>query len=148
MYRHTDTDDQVAIYLVVGSGRNITMHSPDWCYAAQGYEQVGNVVQYQIPIDNGQSAEFATAFFRHPESREGVGARGVRILWSYSDDGSWHGPTVAKLRYTVRPALCKIYFIAQVTEDRSGVQDTAIPEFAKIVFPVINDVLFRETSPS
>jgi hypothetical protein len=147
MYRNRETGETVSVYLVVGSGRNITMHSPDWCYAAEGYQQEGSVAQYRIPVKGMASApEFATAYFRHPESQSGPGARGVRILWTYSEDGNWQGPTVAKLRYTIRPALFKIYFIADVTEDRSTVQDTAIPKFVKTALPVINDVLFAKNN--
>ena len=145
-YRNRETGDVVDVYLVTGSGRNICIHSPDWCYAAEGFKIEGNISSYRLPVDGVASApEFATAFFRHPESPPGPQARGLRIMWTYSDDGNWRGPKMAKLTYTIRPALYKIYFIAEATQDRSVVTDTPIPEFVKTALPVINDVLFQKS---
>lgn len=146
-YRNRDTGQAVDFYLVSGSGRNITIHTPDWCYRAVGYIADSEPVQYRMAAEGIKpDPEFATAVFRKHDEQSGL-SQILRIFWTYSADGVWTGPKWAKLVLTRRNALYKIYLICRVEPNSSAAEkDSAAPAFVKDCFPTINAVLFQDES--
>jgi hypothetical protein len=144
-YRHKDTGESVSLYLVSGSGRNITIHTPDWCYRASGFLADSDPVTYRIDTDDvSPDPEFATAVFRKTE--EGTGRSSVmRIFWTYSYDGKWTGPTWAKLVLTRQPAVYKVYLIYAVPPNgETEPTRTPVPEFVRDTFAQLNNSLFLQ----
>ena len=64
---------------------------------------------------------------------------------SYSDDGTWHGPSWPKTYFAGKPALCKFYLITQVEEEEDVVDNPSI-EFAKTFLPIVNESMFSEAA--
>lgn len=139
-YRHADTGKTVSFYLVSGTARHITIHTPDWCYVGAGFKKDGEIEKYTLKT-GGTDAEFATAVFRKPDTS-------LRIFWTYSDDGTWLGPTNAnwaKAQFGGRPAMYKVYLIAEATDDP---QESSCNDFARDVFPILDQLLFAEAATS
>ncbi len=134
--------DVVSVYVVSGSARHITIHTPDWCYQGAGYKMQDKPVAYTLQ-DSDLKPEFLTAEFRKPNPADPNQERKLRIFWTYSYDGDWQGPKRAKITYSARSALYKIYLITDVTQRESGVDDNPAMEFAKIAFPRFNEILFQ-----
>jgi hypothetical protein len=145
IYTNKITQQEVSCYLVSGTAKHITIHSPDWCYAGAGFTLQGNIENHTVTLPAGsgmQNPEFATAEFRKEKE---LTSSGLRIFWTYSYDGSWEGPTSAnwaKASYGGRPAMYKIYLVAgPVAPDESPCND-----FVRDVFPKINGLLFPPES--
>ena len=76
----------------------------------------------------------------------GVSPVGLRIR-TYTYDGTWKGPTNsnwAKAAYGGRPAMYKIYLVADPVEPA----ESPCVDFVQEVFPTINDLLFPKESDS
>jgi len=140
-YTNKSTGAEVSVYLVAGTARHITIHSPDWCYQGAGFKMEGAKRPYSV--DCGPQMEldptFSTATFvkATPE-----GMQRLRILWSYSDDGHWEGPDKHKYHFAGKPALYKVYLIASVTGEDLSVESSQAAEFAASFMPVLNETLF------
>jgi hypothetical protein len=140
VYQNSETGKQVSMYLVSGAAKHITIHSPDWCFVGAGYQLEGKVENYVVKFPPGgdiADPEFATAIFRKPDIAE----QGLRIFWTYSYDGIWKGPTHpnwAKAAYGGRPAMFKIYLIAEP----GAPAESPCLDFVKELFPEINERLF------
>ncbi len=147
-YENSKTGKLVSVYLVSGAAKHITIHSPDWCYVGAGFELDGEIENYVVRLPSGsgmQDPEFATAVF---QKNKDVSPVGLRIFWTYSYDGIWKGPTNsnwAKAAYGGRPAMYKIYLVAEPVPPA----ESPCVEFVKELFPMINDLLFsNESGPS
>jgi hypothetical protein len=139
IYTHKPSGEEVSVYLVVGTARHVTIHTPDWCYVGAGYEMEGDSKPFTVELGS-EVHEFTTARFRK-ENTEGVNR--LRIFWSYSDDGKWVGPSWPKTHFAGKPALCKVYLITNIGEEEDVVDSPSI-EFAKTFLPILNEDMFIE----
>lgn len=136
-YVNKVTGQRVTLYLVAGTARHVTIHTPDRCYRGSGFAREGDVESYVMNLDGRLDAdpEFSTAVFRKPDNAQ-------RVFWTYSDDGKWYGPgssNIAKVKFGGRPALYKIYLIGPPQPASESVAN----DFARDTFPLINRILFE-----
>jgi hypothetical protein len=130
----------VSVFLVSGTGRHVTIHTPDWCYRGAGYEIDATPNPYAIDVNGIEPRpEFRTATFT---KQEATGTDRLRIFWSFSHDGVWEGPARPKPKYGRLPALYKVYFITKAAMRRETAEDSPTVEFAKEFFPAVNKILF------
>jgi hypothetical protein len=141
LYKHDPSGADVSVYLVVGTARHVTIHTPDWCYVGAGYEMEGDPQPFNLELDS-EIHEFTTATFRK-ESTEGVNR--LRIFWSYSNDGKWLGPSWPKTYFAGKPALCKVYLITNIDEEEDVVDSPSI-QFAKTFLPILNESMFTSAT--
>lgn len=144
LYKNTITGEQVNVFLVSGKGYHCTIHTPDYCYVAAGYETLKAPTNYSVDVPGVGKSEFLNAMFRKVTATE---TTQLRILWTYSKDGKWSAPKFAKYTLGNEPALYKIYLITQQTQDGRPVEQDPSVEFAKEFFPVLEQVLFTESVP-
>ena len=137
---------QVNVYLVCGTARHTTIHTPDWCYKGAGYESVSDRQQFSIDLDPENPgtvvAETLQAGFRKETPTE---KSELRIFWAFSDDGNWQGPRIPKAHFAGRPALYKLYLITDLSNQVNQTVVDADPavEFAQTFIPTINRILFQ-----
>ena len=63
-YTHAVTGQEVTIFLVSGKAYHVTIHSPDWCYVAAGYEMQGDPSNYAFDVKGvSPRPDFLTAAF-------------------------------------------------------------------------------------
>ncbi len=151
-----DPTQVVSVFIVCGHGRDMTQHTPDQCYKASGYLEDDHETKYFI--DNLRPAEIAAADgakaaaepykFTTNRFRKGdafAGAQTLRIFWSFSEEGEWVAPTVAKYALAGSPAVFKVYAITEVRGDRSEApQDSAARNFLQEFMPRLNEALFTQ----
>ena len=135
-YTNTKSGDSVSVYLVSGTARHCTIHSPDWCYQGAGFKMQGKPETYQMTsVEVPEPPEFSTAVFKKQED-------GIRIFWAYSEDGKWVGPRFAKTALAGKPAMYKIYLIGPPTGSTEG----PVNDFAQVFFPRVTPLLFEDTA--
>lgn len=139
-YYNGESKQKVLCLSVVGTARNVTIHTPDWCYVGAGYEMEGDAKPFNIHIE-GQDHEFTTATFR---KQEATGLNRIRIFWSYTDDGKWLAPSLPKSYFGGRPALCKVYLQTRIGEQEDPLIQSPSIAFAKVLIPALNAELFGE----
>lgn len=140
---YTNRDGQsVNIYLVSGSARHVTIHTPDWCYVGAGYNMVDEPQQFNIVEVNGVPKEpefLTTQFVRESADR----TERIRIFWGFSDDGVWHGPRMPKPAFAGKSAMYKIYMITEL-DQIDDINNNPTLEFARAFLPVVHPILFGE----
>jgi hypothetical protein len=140
VYRHRETGAEVSLYLVSGTARHITIHTPDWCYVAAGFDMEGQPTNYSVDCPSlPTNPEFLTTTFI---KQDPINTFRLRILWSYSDDGKWEGPKWVKPTYAGRPALYKVYLIAALADRSQPISEDPAVAFAQQLMPVLNGILF------
>lgn len=143
VYRHRETNKEVSVFVVSGTARHVTIHTPDWCYQGAGFEMESEPGPYVIDCGPGiPHAEFATTTFIKEDPTQ---TQHIRIFWSYSDDGVWEGPTWPKTHFAGRPALFKVYLITPIEGRDRTREKSASLGFAKRFLPELNRIFFRKT---
>ena len=132
-------DDEVTAFLVSGKGYHVTIHTPDWCYVAAGYEMDNQPASYSFDVPGIPRPEFLNASFTKVTPTE---TTRLRILWSYSEDGTWTAPRLAKYSFAGKPALYKVYLIRRVSSEVPPLGEDPIVAFAKEFLPAISPSLF------
>jgi hypothetical protein len=141
LYSNNTSSAGVSVYLVVGTARHITIHTPDWCMVGAGWEMESEPQPFNVQVGS-DIHEFTTATF----SKEDIeGFKRQRIFWSYSDDGNWLGPPWPKTYFAGKPALCKIYLSTDIGA-QDQLADSPSIEFAKTFLPILNAKMFAETA--
>ena len=133
---------RVNVYLVSGSARHVTIHTPDWCYVGAGYDMIDDPQQYTIDKVPGvePQPEFLTTVFKKEDP---VQTHMIRIFWSFSDDGNWRGPRMPKPTFAGRSALYKVYLITELDEVGAEIEKNPTLEFTRQFLPELNRVLFQ-----
>ena len=148
LYTSKRTNETVSVYLVSGTARNITIHTPNWCYVGAGFDMESQPQKYDIECsdnnpDNNPSAEFITTTFLRNTLQV---TEHLRIFWTFSDNSNWFGPTGAKMHFAGRPALFKLYLITPIMDPKETPEDSPSKRFAEEFMPILNDVLFVDSS--
>ena len=140
VYRNRETGQEVSVFLVAGTARHVTIHTPDWCYQGAGYEMEGEPNPYVIDCgEKIEVPEFSTTTFIKEGS---LSTDHLRIFWSYSDDGRWLGPRWPKPSFAGRPALYKLYLITPIAGGDRSPESSPSVKFTKLFMPTLNEVLF------
>jgi hypothetical protein len=159
-YVNGDNNKEVELWLIVGHARDICRHTPDICYPSQGFSQQGSKVKHTIsdPDNADRSATFFTAKFKD-ESTAGSSIKRVFWAWNGNQPGKdrWEAPEPTgfwswlpfkpigpKTYYGNNTALYKVYFTAKIGERDEAVADNVAVEFAKLMLPEVDRVLFPE----
>ncbi len=141
LYTNGTSRTGVSVYLVVGTARHITIHTPDWCMVGAGWKMESEPKPFNVQIGN-DIHEFTSSTFSKEDAQ---GVQRQRIFWSYSDDGKWLGPSSPKTYFAGKPALCKIYLSTDVGAKDEPAENPSI-EFAKTFLPIVNANMFAETA--
>lgn len=148
-YINRQTGDVVSVYVVSGTARHITIHTPDWCYQGAGYKmETRKPEQTVIDCENNanlpKDPEFLTSSFRKSNPTDPTKDQVLRIFWTYSDNGDWLGPGWAKRTFAGKPAMYKIYVISDVTGGDSSIEANPAQAFVKDALSKFNKVLFAQ----
>ncbi|MBX3415393.1 MAG: exosortase-associated EpsI family protein [Pirellulales bacterium] len=142
-YKNRETGDTVSVFLVCGTSRKVTAHTPDKCYVAAGF-RMGPINPDTVELDAGSAS--AAQFFTAPfQKNEEIESQRIRILWGWSADGDWIAPgtgTTHKIALSRYPALFKLYVFGDCKTMEQSVHETACDEFVRDFIPVLNEVLF------
>jgi hypothetical protein len=144
---YTNREGQsVNVYLVSGSARHVTIHTPDWCYRGAGFLNEDDPQQYTIDKTTGLPTppEMLTTIFVKEEPTQSFR---IRIFWGFTDDGNWRGPRMPKPTFAGKSAMYKLYMIADVNahgRSNEDVETSPVLEFARQFLPALQPVLFAE----
>jgi hypothetical protein len=138
-YVHRTRKKEVQFLLVCGLPRNISLHTPEDCYAGSGYAPVGDPVKEQLKVD-GIPVNLQVAAFQR--DRGGI-AENLRIMWTFSPDGRWEAPDSPRSAFSGRRFLYKIYLVRDLSKsDEPLEKDDVCLELLRQLLPELQKVLF------
>jgi hypothetical protein len=139
-YVNRRTDARVTVLIVCGRPGPISVHTPEVCYAAAGYEVIGDRIQATVPL----GPETPPARFWKVRLRK-LGAvvpemLGVHYAWSAT--GLWRAPErEPRLEFAGRPSLYKLYVIDDRATAEPAATDPTIA-FIQALLPELERSLF------
>jgi hypothetical protein len=138
-YRNRETGTQVELLALCGPPGPIAAHTPDVCFAGQGFKMVGNRTRNGSTLPDGTGVSYWSARFE----REGTDDA-LRVCWAWGLDGGWDASDSPWGEFVLRQYLYKLYVTRRAAPtadaDRAGSPDP-IEEFLTAFLPEVRKVL-------
>jgi hypothetical protein len=137
-YRNGTTGQEVSVLLLCGPPGPIGSHTPDVCYAGNGYKMQRAEVRHPLALSGGAAASYWSARFGKD------GEAPLEVCWAWGVDGDWEAADSARTAYALQPALYKLYATRVVRPDPpGGPASTADPiaEFLTAFLPEVKKAL-------
>jgi hypothetical protein len=128
------------VFLMCGRPGPISVHTPDICYPALGFQEVGKTAKHAVKYGSAeQKAEFVSALFRRSQS---TGAEDIRIYWSWNAIGSWRAPSDPRFAFGAKRALYKMYVVQTGLKSNVPSEPESANDFLTVVLPKLQKSLF------
>ncbi len=150
VYTNTKTNQSVSIWFIVGHFRQVSRHTPNFCYKASGFDQVekASVIPFDVP--DLPTSKFRTAKFM---AQNGSQQFYQRVFWAWwkpdplqpdqsADEVNiaWSSPEDPRIDFGYCRALYKLYFTSPTTPEEMP-QESVCLEFASEFLPIVHDRL-------
>jgi hypothetical protein len=130
------TSASVLVILLCGQPGLMSVHRPEHCYRAAGFELMGDSTHFQVVGD--PPAECWTNRFR----KEGpTGTMQLRIYWTWFGDGAWRAPRSPRLTFAHLPVLYKLYAIHELPAQPGRPADDPTIDLLQQLLPALARVL-------
>lgn len=135
-YVNQRSGDVVLIALVCGRPGPISIHTPDACYAASGFN-----VGKSRRVESGQGG--ATFWFADAVRTRVTEETRLRIYWAWNRGGGWTASDNPRFEFAREPVLHKLYIIREL-EKLDGRTEATDPceTFMEVLLPELDRVLF------
>ena len=130
----------IDVLLVCGRPGPISVHTPDICYAGNGYVLRGSPTR--LPVTFGEPGQTAEAWRGDFVKQTAVATSGLRILWLWAHGERWIAPDNPRLTFARYRSLYKLYVIREtggVIPDPGEVDPTN--QFLADFIPVLDRAL-------
>jgi hypothetical protein len=141
-YVNRTNGNAVTVVLLCGLPGPVSIHTPDVCYKAGGFD-VGTPLKYTQPAQ-GQvpAADFLTSDLNKNRS---TGQVYQRIFWSWNATGTWRVPGNPRWEFAPEPVLYKLYLVRDMNSPGEPLEDDPCLDLMRQLIPQLQQVLF---SPS
>jgi hypothetical protein len=134
-YVHQRTGDAVTIALVCGRPGPVSIHTPDACYGASGF-QVSTPTRAVGPHESELWTAEAVRTRASEETR-------LRIYWSWNAGAGWAAPENPRYVFAGEPVLHKLYLLREAVPSSDGdrAEDPCLT-LLNVLAPALDRVLF------
>jgi hypothetical protein len=134
-YRNRRTGEAVIIALVCGRPGPVSIHTPDVCYGASGFN-VGTPHRVTVP---GNKGEFWTA---DAVKGSATGETQLRIFWGWDDGFGWRAADDARQTFPRAPVLHKLYVLREMTTLAKDDNEPCV-KFLEALVPVLDKTVMK-----
>jgi hypothetical protein len=119
-YVHERTGAVVSVVLVAGRPGPVSIHAPDYCYPASGYDKAF-WLPYKLTLDNNRPpAEFMTGQLTKTQA---AGQSHLRVFWSWYAGGAWSVPDNPRWTFAGQNCLYKIHVVRETLSTGEGLDN-------------------------
>jgi hypothetical protein len=141
-YHNQRTGATIAVSLACGRPGPISIHTPDVCYVASGFDPAASTT-YSLPLSpSSPGAEFKTAQFVKSKSAEQVQ---LRVFWSWNAGGVWQVSDSPRFAFTGQRVLYKLHLVREMSSPSEPLDDDPCVEFMQLLLPELQNTVL---SPS
>jgi hypothetical protein len=141
-YENHRTGDAATVFLVCGRSGPVSIHTPEVCYAADGFV-VG--AKSKTPLGDNDAAFFSADAVK---SKAAVETR-LRIFWGWNDGKGWTAPDDARFTYVAyrhSPVLYKLYVQRDLNGPAQASREEPCQSLLKVLLPELDRTLFAPGS--
>jgi hypothetical protein len=140
VYRHSKNRAELSVLLLCGPSGPIGAHTPEVCYAGNGFARTGSADKKVLALPGGATASYWSARF---EKAADPGAAPLRVCWMWGTGGDWEAATNPRLG--LRSALYKLYVVRSEPQPTVGETDP-VTEFLTAFLPEVKKAIGTEAA--
>jgi hypothetical protein len=106
-YTNRKTGTQVTVLMLCGPPGPIGAHTPEVCYAGNGFAMSGQPSKKSAPLPDGSVPTYWSVLFEKKPSPEPP----LRVCWMWGTDGDWQASTNPRGEFALRGAVYKMYVV-------------------------------------
>lgn len=133
-YTHRATGVAVVLALVCGRPGPVSIHTPESCYTASGYD-FGS----RSPVKVDPAANFWTADAVRTKATEETR---VRLFWGWNTGAGWSAPNDARTTFARAPVLYKLYALRELNSLAEPLAGDPGQVFLQALLPALDETLF------
>jgi len=138
-YTNQRTGVVVVVALICGQPGPVSIHTPDVCYGASGYE-VAPHAKYTLPASGDTpAADFWTSQLRKTQA---ASQTNLRIFWSWTSSGNWQIADNPRLAFAHLPVLFKLYVIRDLSSSSEPLEDDPSLDLLRQLLPELQHKVF------
>jgi hypothetical protein len=138
-YVHRRTGAAVVVAVVCGRPGPVSIHTPDACYGASGYE-VGRSERIDLPGRWG-------ALWRTDATRKNATDEvRLRVLYGWHTAGGWQAPADARQAFAREKVLHKLYLVRELGAFNDTGKDEPCDDLLQVLLPELDRALFHSDS--
>jgi hypothetical protein len=136
-YVNRETGDAVTLALMCGRPRVVSIHSPDVCYAGNGY--IVDTPAKFSPSGLPEGTEFWTTDMVRTRAAEQTR---LRVFYAWTATGRWEAPDAARVSFAGAGTLYKLYLLRDLPRGDAPLADDPCLDFFKCLQPELRNCLF------
>jgi hypothetical protein len=140
-YVNSQTGDAVTLALMCGPPRVVSVHTPDACYAASGYEVA--TPGKATPPGPSPHVEFWTTEMVRTRAAEQTR---LRIFYAWNAAGDWVASDNPRVAFAGTRALFKLYLLRELPSANGALADDPCFDLFERLQPELQQCLFPTTS--
>jgi hypothetical protein len=138
-YVNQRTGHSVLVALVCGRHGPVSIHTPDVCYDASGF-QVGSRSRVTAPEKMGEFWCADAVRTRVTDETR------LRIFWSWNHGHGWNASEDARIQFARQPVLFKLYVIRDLAALNEKPADDPTLGFMEVFLPELDRALFAPSA--
>lgn len=107
IYTNRKNGVQVSVLLLCGPTGPIGAHTPEVCYAGNGFTMSGEPQKKSVTLPDNTAAAYWTVRFEKPRSTE----LPLRVCWMWGVGGEWKASSSPRTEFALHGALYKLYVV-------------------------------------
>jgi hypothetical protein len=141
-YKHRVTGTTITMFLVCGSPGRVSVHTPDVCFAGNGYTQTRGAADYPVEAASLPGrAHFAVGYFQADDSPS---PGGLRTFWSWNAQGAWQVAGNPRVAFAAHAVLHKLYLTRRLDRANEPVDKDPCLDLMKDLLPELQRKLFSD----
>ena len=124
----------MTIALVCGRAGPVSIHTPDSCYTASGYD-----FGKQVPVTVAPSLNFWTADAVRLKATEETR---LRLFWAWNPGNGGTAPDDSRTAFARCPVLHKLYVLRELNSLSEPIKDDPALTFLRVLLPELDTRLF------
>jgi hypothetical protein len=141
-YVNRDSGDAVTLALMCGRPRFVSIHTPDVCYAANGYE-VTVPSRFSPSGLPGHASFWMTEMVRSHAAEQSR----LRVFYAWTGAGAWEAPDNPRVTFAGVPVLYKLYLLRDLPAGNQPLAGDPCLDFFKHLQPELQACLFPAPQP-
>jgi hypothetical protein len=127
-YVNKRTGGSVAVVLVSGRPGPVSIHAPDYCYPASGYNAEAWTLHKVVFDPAHPPAEFKTGLVTKTQASSQTQ---LRVMWSWYASGSWSVPDNPRLAFAGQRTLYKIHLVREALSTQDDLENDPSGELVR-----------------
>ena len=137
-FTNANTGKTVTVFLACGRPGPVSVHTPEVCYAGNGYD-----VEKPVKFSSSRTNLSGQTFFTSRLVRKRITEQHAqRIFWAWNAGNNWEVSENPRFAFAGQPVLFKMYVIRELTGTSESLENDPCVDLLEVLSPTLRKEMF------